>query len=95
MKTILTYTLMLVCAFSVSAKDACSPQIEGYVTGLNAGATLAAISEVQRDKAIKQIEYIRTLQQTLPDCEIIDFIPELKVAKEALKFASKKAKEQG
>lgn len=44
MKTILTYTLMLVCAFSVSAKDACSPQIKGYVTGLNAGATLAGIS---------------------------------------------------
>jgi hypothetical protein len=36
---------------------------------------------------IKQIEYIRTLQQTLPDCEIIDFISELKISKEALEFA--------
>jgi hypothetical protein len=44
---------------------------------------------------IKQIEYIKTLQQTLPDCEIIDFISELKISKEALEFASKKAKEQG
>jgi hypothetical protein len=42
---------MLVCAFSASVKDACSPQIKGYVAGLNAGATSAAISEVQRDKA--------------------------------------------
>jgi hypothetical protein len=92
MKIIFTYILMMICAFSASAKDACSPQIIGYVAGLNAGATFAGINEVQRDKVIKQIEYIRTLQKTLTDCEIINYIPELKASKEALEFAVKKAK---
>ncbi len=95
MKTILISTLLLVCTFSVSAKDACSPQIKGYVAGLETGSTLAAINKVQRDKAIKQIEYIKTLQKALPDCKVVDFIPELKASKEALKFASEQVSTQG
>ena len=95
MKIVFISTLILACAFSVSAKDACSPQIKGYITGLETGTTLSAINKVQRDKAIKQIEYIKDLQTKLADCEVIDFIPELKASKEALKFTSSKVNAQG
>jgi hypothetical protein len=90
LKIIIVSTLMLACVLSASAKDTCSPQIKGYVAGLEAGATLAAIDKLQRDKAMKQIKYIKSLQNTLPDCKIIDFIPELKASKEAIKYASRK-----
>lgn len=90
MKIAIISTLMLAFTFSALANDTCSSLIKGYIAALETGATLTTINKIQRNKAIKQIEYIKTLQKTLSDCEVIDFIPNLKASKEALKFASDK-----
>lgn len=92
MKLLLISTLMLSISYTANAKDACSKQVKGYVAGLKAGSTLAAVNKAQQEKALKQIEYIKTLQKTLPDCKVVDHIPELKASKEALKFASEQVK---
>lgn len=88
MKIVILTTLMLVFTFSASAEDACSHQIKSYVAALEAGASFAVIDQVQRDKAIKQLKYIKTLQKKLGDCQVVDLIPELKASKKALRFAS-------
>jgi hypothetical protein len=80
--------IMLACTFSATAKDACSSQVKGYLAGLESAPTLTAINKTQRGKAIKQIDYIKNLQKKLPDCKVVDFIPELKRTKKALTFAS-------
>lgn len=87
----LTVTTFLV-SFTANAEDACSTQLKSYMSGLEAGATLAAVNKSQRDKAIKQIDYIKKLQETLPDCRVVDYIPVLKANKKSLEFASEQIK---
>lgn len=92
MKILLVSTLMLSISYTVNAKDTCSKQVKGYVTGLKFGSTLAAVNKNQQEKALKQIEYIKTLQKTLPDCKVVDYIPELKASKDAINFASEQVR---
>jgi hypothetical protein len=92
MKLLFLSATVFFISFTINAKDACSSQVKSYVSGLETGAAFAVVDNTQREKAIKQIDYIQNLQKTLPDCKVVDFIPELKATKEALKFATEKIK---
>ncbi|MBE0421330.1 MAG: hypothetical protein ACTH36_09165 [Pseudoalteromonas nigrifaciens] len=93
MKLTLIIVTAILVSFSVSAKDNCSSQLQGYIAGLEVGATLSSFTKHQRDRAIKQIDYIEKLQENLPDCEVVNLIPELKATKDALNFATEKMKD--
>ncbi|PKG68638.1 hypothetical protein [Pseudoalteromonas sp. GutCa3] len=85
------FSLFVVSFFisvEANAKDACSDQVIGYISGLETVVSLPVIEKNQRDKVLKQMEYIKKLQESLPDCEVVGFIPELKATKNALKFAT-------
>lgn len=88
--------LLLATVYSVgvtaNAKNDCTSQLQGYIAGLETGAAMEALTTRQRNKAIKQIDYIKKLQDNFQDCEVIDFIPELKATKDALNLAGLKMK---
>jgi hypothetical protein len=80
-------TLLFSCV--TVAQDRCTPQVEAYLQGLDVGASLAAITEEQRNKAVKQMEYIQSIRKSLNDCQVADHIPALAVRKKALAIANK------
>jgi hypothetical protein len=91
MKLTIFLTALLMSS-SVMSKDKCTPQIDAYLIGLEAGSMLAALSVEQKKSAIDKITNIKTMQQTLTDCQVVKYIPELKASNVALAHALKQLK---
>ena len=93
MKYMFMAAALCFCFGTANAKDACSSQLKGYMAGLETSASLKSIDKSMRDAAMKKIDQIKELQETVPDCKIVELIPELKATRDALNHASKQIKQ--
>ena len=92
MRLLLVSLVSFAVSFSAFGNNGCTKQLNGYVAGLEAGATLTAITPEQRSNALQQLEHIKKLRANLNDCDVVQHIPKLKQNRDALKYASEKAR---
>jgi DNA-dependent RNA polymerase auxiliary subunit epsilon len=88
---VVMFLLILPCfSVAVSAEDSCSNQVNGYLMGLETVVTLVEKTEREREALYININSINRLRQTMPDCKVIEYIPELKASRAALEYIYQK-----
>lgn len=88
----LSTTLFLLVASSQTLADKCTKQIDGHLEGLNFIIDLPQSTTKSKNIARTKKTRIEALRKYKTDCEIKEFVPELKQTDTAIKRATEQFK---